>query len=176
MFLVVLIGAAGAVTGAGRAQSASAADTVKATFVQRFASFVSWPDGAFATSDAPMQICVLGSAPFSAVVRSTAREQSVGGRPIVVRDLEDPAAARSCHVLYATGASADEALRAVQGFPVLTVTDGASRSSGRGIIHFVVVDNRVRFHIDDAQAAHNKLTISSRLLSLALSVRGREDE
>ena len=52
----------------------------------------------------------------------------------------------------------------------MTVTDGAS-SGPRGIIHFVVVGGRVRFFIDQASAERRRLSISSRLLALALGVR-----
>jgi hypothetical protein len=38
----------------------------------------------------------------------------------------------------------------------------------------VIHDNRVRFEIDDAAAARNGLTISSKLLGLALSVKPRD--
>ena len=54
---------------------------------------------------------------------------------------------------------------------ILLVTDGAV-SSDRGMIHFVLDDDRVRFHIDLQAASRSRLSISSRLLNLALSVRG----
>jgi hypothetical protein len=162
--------------GDSRAQAASAEDAVKVTFIQRFASFVTWPEGAFASADAPIQICILGSEPFREMAQAMSHAQAVGGRPLVVRSIVDPAATRSCHIVYATGVTTDDALHAAQQAPVLTVTDAASHSGGRGIVHFVVVDNRVRFHIDDAQAANGQLTISSRLLALALSVRRRSGE
>jgi hypothetical protein len=61
----------------------------------------------------------------------------------------------------------------VEGTSVLTVTDAARTPNARGIIHFVVQNDRVRFHIDERAAARNGLSISSKLLSLALSVRHR---
>jgi len=56
--------------------------------------------------------------------------------------------------------------------PFLTVTD-ASLGPERGMVHFALKDGRVRFHIDDARAAHGNLVISARLLSLAITVRQR---
>jgi hypothetical protein len=41
------------------------------------------------------------------------------------------------------------------------------------MIHFVIASNRVRFHIDKSAAERARLQISSRLLNLALDVRGR---
>ena len=83
-------------------------------------------------------------------------------------------AGSGCHILYAAGAggqSVAAALAAVRGEPVLTVTD-STHGATRGIIHFVVVSERVRFHIDRDAAARNHVNLSSRLLSIALSVRG----
>jgi hypothetical protein len=45
--------------------------------------------------------------------------------------------------------------------------------STHGIIHFVIRGNRVRFVIDDAAAAKNGMTISSKLMRLALAVHLR---
>jgi len=56
---------------------------------------------------------------------------------------------------------------------VLTVTDSMTDPRSKGIINFVIDNNRVRFEIDNRAAAENGLTISSKLLSLAISVRPR---
>jgi YfiR/HmsC-like len=56
---------------------------------------------------------------------------------------------------------------------VLTVTDGAADPDNRGIINFVISDGRVRFEIDNLAAEASRLTISSKLLSLAVRVAGK---
>jgi hypothetical protein len=56
--------------------------------------------------------------------------------------------------------------------PLLVVTSQAAEGH-KGIINFVIRDDRVRFEIDDAEAARRGLTISSKLLSLAVSVKPR---
>ena len=63
-----------------------------------------------------------------------------------------------------------EALQAVAGAPVLTVTDGPEAP---GVVDFVMDQGRVRFRLNDQTAADNGLTISSKLLSLAVSVTPR---
>jgi hypothetical protein len=174
VFLAVCL-ASCALGGHARAQNAAPSeDLVKATFLSRFASFVTWPADSYAAPDAPINVCVVGSSAFLDLVKNATRNQSIAGHPLTARALDDAAdAKRGCKIVYASGDATDETLHAVQSAPVLTVTDSASRRGGRGIIHFVVVDSRVRFHIDDALAAENALLIDSRLLSLALSVRRR---
>ncbi|HYD74205.1 MAG TPA: YfiR family protein [Candidatus Binatia bacterium] len=159
--------------GFGAASQAQTADElVKAQFVYRFASFVNWPSGAFVSDQAPLRVCVVGADHFATVLSRAVEGQRVGGRGFEVRRVR-AAQARQCHIVYASGAPTADALRAVRGAPVLTVTDATTSGDERGVIHFVVVDNRVRFHVDDALAAEGAITIDARLLSLALSVRRR---
>jgi YfiR/HmsC-like len=172
--VAVLLAPIGIAAHGAWAQTASPEDAVKATFLSRFPSFVEWPASAFASADAPIQLCVNGAEPFRELMARTTLDQRVGGRAIVVRSLANVSDVSGCHVVYSSGAATDETLHAAQGSPILTVTDAASRTGGRGMIHFVLVDNRVRFYADDALAAQNRLSISSRLLSLAISVRTRQ--
>jgi hypothetical protein len=65
-----------------------------------------------------------------------------------------------------------DALDKVRGAPVLTVTDGASDTGSRGMVNFVLRDNRVRFEIDEISASQSGLMISSKLLSLAVPREG----
>jgi hypothetical protein len=66
-------------------------------------------------------------------------------------------------------ATLTQQLAAVQGLPVLTVTDSVSEPAAKGMINFVVADNRVRFEIDNDAALRAGIVISSKLLNLAIS-------
>ena len=171
--LLILAAAFSAPIPSAQAQRALSEQDVKATFLYRFASFVTWPSDAFPNPQERMRICIVGADPFGALITRAAADQSAQGRTFEVDRLTDPAAARRCHIVYAVGNLAEETLHAVHGLPVLTVTDASSGGGVRGIIHFVVVDDRVRFHVDEARAAESNLAISSRLLSVAVSVRRR---
>lgn len=144
---------------------------VKATYLYKFAPFVEWPEGAFESPNSPMAICVVGSDPFGVTLDQVVARQRMAEHPIVVRRLAAPAT--GCHIVFIGGNEAfiTQALDAVRGTPVLTVTDAAPGS--RGIINFVIDANHVRFEIDDAAAARNRLLVSSKLLRLARSVRPR---
>lgn len=155
-----------------RAQNAMSQDSVKAAFISRFASFVQWPASTFADARAPIRLCLIGDGAFGSLLERSVAGQSIDGRGFEVRRLSDGAGVRDCQIVYVTGEAVAETLRAVRGRPVLTVTDSAT-GSARGMIHFSVVQDHVRFHIDDAQAAESGLFISSRLLALAVSVRRR---
>jgi hypothetical protein len=166
---------------AGVALSASArADAaleyaVKAAYLPKFIPFITWPEGTFASATAPVNICVLGSDPFAGRLDQQAGALKAGERPVAVRHLTVPDPEASCQLLF-MGAGDDPAvvdgtLDAMKGKPVVTVTDSGLKS--RGVISFVIDANHVRFDIDDAAAAQDGLTISSKLLGLAHSVHQR---
>ena len=140
---------------------------VKAAFLPRFARYVSWPPGAMPKGGDPFVLCVIGGDPFGATLDDAARSQSIDGRGIVVRRMNSPAGSDGCEIAFL---SSSQFVGVMATRPVLTVTDSAMTSQ-RGIIHFVVAGGRVRFFIDQAKAAQRGLTISSRLLALALGVR-----
>lgn len=157
------------------AQSAVTENDVKAAFLPRFARYVDWPVSAVPGGSAPIVLCVIGSDPFGDGLDAAARSQSVDGKRILVRRLSSVAGAGGCQIAYVgatNGESVGQLLVALRGKPILTVTDERN-GSARGIIHFLVVDGRVRFAIDNADAARRGLTISSRLLALAVSVKQR---
>ena len=160
-----------AASGAGLAQTLELA--IKATYLYKFAPFVEWPASAFEGPSSPINICIVGADPFGVTLDQAVASQRVSDRPIVIRRIATPSP--RCHIAFISGADAfvAQALDAVRGAPVLTVTDNAAAANMRGIINFVIVANHVRFDIDDAAAARSGITVSSKLLSLAHSVRPR---
>ncbi|HYC75054.1 YfiR family protein [Brevundimonas sp.] len=157
------------VAAAPRPAQTSLEYSVKANYLVRFAAFVEWPAQSFATSQSPVVICVVGRDPFNGALDRAVRGQTAHGRALAVRRPDTAEAAAGCHILY-VGRGGGGMVRDGQR-PVLRVTDG-NVSSDRGMIHFVIDDDRVRFHIDLQAASRSRLSISSRLLNLALSVRG----
>lgn len=162
--------------GHAEAQTDSLETEVKATFLYKFAAFVDWPGGGLSPPDGPVNLCVAGEDPFGPVLDEAVRGRTIGAHPIVVKRLQAVDHDSGCQILYVGAAKARAAadiLRAVRGAPVLTVTDARREEGAKGIIHFKVKDNRVRFDIDDQQAAENGLGINSKLLNLALTVKPR---
>lgn len=168
--LALALAAALAGPGDATARDGTLEYPVKAAFLAKFGPFVDWPAGSFAGPESPLTLCVAGEDPFGATLDQVARDLTAQGRRQDVRRVAAvKAAVQGCHILY-LGRGADGLLDAVSGGPVLTVTDAAMAPATRGILHFEVREDRVRFHVDDAAAARAGLGISSKLLGLALSV------
>jgi hypothetical protein len=157
-------------------QEASLEYAVKATYLYKFAPFVGWPSAAAEFPGGSFPICVVGATEIGALLDRAVHGQDIAGHKIVVHSYTNAASNPGCAVLYVTGEdlrAVADILAAVRGQPVLTVTDGATNPPNRGIINFVISDGHVRFEIDSSAAAANGLTISSKLLSLAVRVLGR---
>ncbi len=173
--LLVLIWASStqtAATAPARVQAQSALEvSVKASYLVRFAAFVEWPARAFATAQSPVTLCVAGRDPFGATLTRAAAGQTAYGRSLVVRRAPTAAAAGGCHILYVARDGGD-VRRGLGSRPGMLVVTDAAVAPERGMIHFVLSDARVRFHIDQRAASASGLSVSSRLLNLALTVQG----
>jgi hypothetical protein len=146
---------------------------VKATYLYKFAPFVTWPADPADNGGAPFTICVVGDDPFGASLDQAVAGQSIDGKQIVVRRMAKADRTVACPVLYAGGDATQvkDTLQAVDGAPDLTVTNGTGPA---GVVDFVADDGQVRFRLDDDAAAKNGLVISSKLLNLAISVKRRK--
>ena len=141
---------------------------VKGAYLTKFIPFITWPDGALSAPNAPVTICVLGDDPFGGKLEQAAAGAKLGEHPVTVKKTAAPDA--TCQIAF-LGAGAETALDSLRGKPVVTVTDSGLKA--HGVISFVLVDNHVRFDIDDALATQDGLAVSSKLLSLAHAVKPR---
>jgi hypothetical protein len=160
-----------AVALSARGQPAPAEEyRVKAAFLLNFTHFVEWPPGTFASPDAPLELCVIGTDPFGQTLEQTVEGESVDERGIVVRRPRTAADAQGCHVTFISRSEEDrveEDLRAIgSGAPMLLVSDVDLFASRGGTIGFFLDRSRVRFEIGLGTARRRGLKLSSQLLSL----------
>lgn len=159
---------------AGASAEESLAAAVKATYLYKLAPFVEWPATAFGSASSPFVLCVVGHDPFGPLLDRAVAGQRVGDRTVEVHRLPTATSRSGCQIMYLGGSAEQpiaDALREVKGTPTLTVTDNRG---GEAAVDFVLDQGHVRFRIDDQAAADNGLTISSKLLSLAVSVTPRQ--
>ena len=148
---------------------------VKAAYLYRFIEFVAWPDAAFATPDAPVQITVAGSDAIAAELAQTIAGRTVGGRRIEVRRVGDPAALTAAtHMVFV---AASERARLAQftragAKYTLVVSESEGALAQGSVINFVIADGRVRFEVSLDAAEKRGLKLSARLLGVAYAVRG----
>lgn len=160
------------------AQTAAGEYQIKAVFLFNFAQFVDWPPAAFAGTQAPLVIGVLGDDPFKAYLDETVRGETANGRPIVIEHYRRMEEIKSCHVLFISRSEygrLEQIFAGLKGRNILTVGDAEGFTLRGGMIRFVTDKNKVRFRIDLEAARAANLTISSKLLRPAEIVAPGKD-
>lgn len=143
----------------------------ESAYLDKFLPFIEWPQSSFLSADSPIDVCIVGRNPFGRLMDQAVAGQRIGGRAIVIRYLPNISANSACHLAYIAG-SADQTVSQAIGIlrnrPILTVTDVSADAADRGMVNLVVGDSKVRFEIDEQAAEQSHLSISSKLLDLAI--------
>jgi hypothetical protein len=144
---------------------------IKSAFLYNFSRFTSWPEAAL-QGRSEFSLCTLGSTRFGAQL-DTLTGKTVHSKTLVVKHFGRPEELVDCQLVFISQSNTlAETLWILQELPVLTVSDAAAFTEQGGIIQFELVNNKVRFRINVDAARTAGLTISSKLLSLAISVTG----
>jgi hypothetical protein len=148
---------------------AQSEDEIKAAFLLNFARYVEWPESAFSGSDAPVQICMLGSEGFDRVAAGIVAGKMVGPRSVEVVPVSGADAAARCHILFvgSDSGSTDDIVASLGKSSVFTVANDEGFAKQGGIANFYRAGKRIRFAINPGAAEGAGLKISSRLLRLA---------
>ncbi len=142
---------------------------LKAAFIYNFAKFTRWPDNTWQEKEAPLSLCTAG------------RDELIGGleqlsgkkikeRHVTIVPLKGVQNPVNCHLLYIATSEKNrykDILSAVQGKPVLTVSELPDFGHSGGIIELYREKDKTRFIINLDAAREAGLVISSRLLNLA---------
>ena len=165
--------------GLGVLQSAGAVEVgkehqLKAAFVYNFTKFVEWPLNRFPDTNSPIVIGVVGKATITAALESVVKDRKINGRDILVKTVETLEEARVAHLLFLP-ASEDKRLNdflaplATAG--VLTVGESSAFTRERGMINFVLENDKVRFDFDMEAVDRAGIKISAQLQKLAKTIR-----
>lgn len=146
---------------------------VKAAFLYNFTKLVDWPTNAFASTNAPLVIGVLGKDPFGTELDEVLAGRKAQGRNIQTARYASVNEALHCQILFISASERhrlNSIFDALQNRPILTVgdTDGFV---ARGMIGLVKADDTINLRIN-LQAAHQAgLQLSSRLTRLDTTLR-----
>ncbi len=146
---------------------------IKAAFIYNFARFVEWPSAAFTNSNSPMIIGVFGENVFGDNLERTISGNEINCHPLQFKMFNSVEEATNCHVLFIGTSEKNrmpKILARLQGTAVLTVSENTDTFiANGGMINLVIVEDKVRFRINNDAAKKSGLIISSKLLSLAVN-------
>lgn len=148
---------------------------VKAAFLYKFLSFITWPEQVLPPLGQPLVIGVMGAPDIADELGATLVGRTSQGRPVVARPMQPGDAPAGVHLLF-IDRSQQERLREEAHAALETSTLPVSEVEGAlddgVVINFVTVEGRVRFEVSIDNGNESGITISSRLLALANRVVG----
>jgi hypothetical protein len=154
-------------------RQADLAAKVTSAYVFKFASFVDWPEDAFAQADSPFVIGVMGEDTLADVMIASLKGRQSNGRKLIVRKLLPSDSALGIHMLYLGNLPKRDLLNifaSLREHPVLTVTESAQAFALGSMINLVIAEDRLRFEIALTPVGLSHLKVSALMLSAAYRV------
>jgi hypothetical protein len=149
---------------------------VKALFLLNFTKYVDWPTTAFAETNSPIVIGLYGENRFGDALTKVVADKTISGRQIIVQPIEKDGDLGKCQMLFISDSEKNhlgEILDKIKTLPVLTVGETDQFMERGGVINFVKKAGKIRLEINLAAARQAKLGISSKLLGVADTVKGK---
>jgi hypothetical protein len=142
----------------------------KALMLWNIAKFVEWPDQKPGDHSTPLVFTILGEDDLAASLAGVLSSKSVNGRAVFVRFARRPQDAKGSQMLYVAATEVpqmQEVLAAVDGTPVLTVSDAPAFAAHGGMVGFTTDQEKVHFEVNLNRAEKTGLRLSAKLLALA---------
>ena len=149
---------------------------VKAAYLFNFGKFVRFAPPDANSERQNFDICIVGEDPLGATLDDLTQNEQLDGKPVRVLRLKTAAEARLCAIAYISaseGSRVKNDLDTLHGQPVLTVSDSEKFIQNGGMIQFVTQQSHVRFAVNLDAVRNARLSLSSELLRVAISVTGK---
>ena len=174
--LVMAMGRMGG-TSASLAEEAMTSEyQVKAAFLINFPKYVEWPAEAFAGTNSPVVLGVLGETKVTEEIQKVIGGRTVNGRKIVLKRLASGEESGICHVLFVSAAEQQHSpnlLTQLKDISVLTVGESDDFLERGGIINLARRDQKIALEVNLTAAGSARIKISSKLLNVASVVKGK---
>lgn len=155
-----------------QAQPAAPSETqVKAAFLVNFPKYVAWPAEAFARTNSPIVITLLGESKLGDELAKMIPGKKVDGHPLVLNiATKEEQITNTCHILFIGAAERRRTpaiLEKIGAAPILTVGESDDFLATGGTINLAIRDKKVSIEVNLASANQARLQISSKLLNVA---------
>ncbi|WP_096086310.1 YfiR family protein [Agaribacterium haliotis] len=149
-------------------------DQLTALFLFNFVNFAEWPKEAFASADAPIQMCLYGSIPFSSYLNAV-DGTLIGSRKLNIKQTQKLDDIRSgCHMLFVSQdrhAELPEFWLDINYYYVLSVGEQEAFTDRGGIINIMRTTDQLTFDINVGNALEAGLFLEADLLHLARKIK-----
>ena len=175
--LRICVAAAVCLGSVGRAESDMNVSKVKALYIYNLVRYCEWPTSVFARTNSSIELLVVGADRIAADLKAMVAGKTVQGRNIEVVTSQSKTLPSSVHLIFlgeSEKSAAKEWLSEAEQHPVLTVAEHEGFLSSGGMVSFHMDEGKVKLSVNLKPTRAAGLILSSRLLTVATEVRGRE--
>lgn len=141
---------------------------IHAAMIYNFLKYIQWPNDA---EPGEFVVGVMGEDDVFNTLKSFYDGKPKGAKKYSIRKLASADEAASCAVVY-LGKNKSKEFEAIKaattGKPVLTITDSFNLGKKGSCINFKVIDEKLKFELNQASISGSTLKVSSQLSSMAI--------
>ncbi len=146
-------------------------EKMQAAFMYNFTMLVNWPES-YKSGD--FIIAVLGSSPINKELEEMAKQKKAGSQTIVIKKIGSAGEIGNAQMVYVPNSAklkiADVVSKTSSGATlVVTESDGAAKEGSN--INFLLVDEKLRFELNEAKATAKGLKLAANLVKLGIPVK-----
>jgi len=142
---------------------------IHAAMIYNFMKYIQWPDD----GGADFVVGVIGEDNVFNTLKNYYDGKPKGTKKYSIRKLSDVSEAASCQVVYIgknKSKEFDNVKNAVAGKSVLTITDSFNLGKKGSCINFKVIDEKLKFEINQASMNNASLKVAGQLSSMAIII------
>lgn len=151
---------------------------IKAAFLINIPKYVDWPSEAFAQTNSPIVLGVLGTSEVGDELKKMIASKTINGRAVSIKQLEVKDDLSVCHELFVSAGQQSqmpEIVRKLEGKCILTVGESSDFLEQGGMINLMRDGSKIALEVNLTAANQARLKISSRFLSVARLVKGKQN-
>lgn len=156
--------------GAGFSQSEKPMHEIHAAMIYNFLKYIQWPDDG---SAGEFVVGVLGEDNVFNTLKSYYDGKPKGAKKYAIKKLADASEAASCAVVYIgknKSKEFDNVKNAIGSKSILTITDSFNLGKKGSCINFKVIDDKLKFEINQASMNGASLKVAGQLSSMAILI------
>lgn len=141
---------------------------IHAAMIYNFLKYIQWPND---SEPGEFVVGVMGEDDVFNTLKSFYDGKPKGAKKYSIRKLASADEAATCAVVY-LGKNKNKEFEAIKaattGKPVLTITDSFNLGKKGSCINFKVIDEKLKFELNQASVTSSSLKVSSQLSSMAI--------
>jgi len=137
---------------------------LKSLFIHKFINYIEWPPGG---NTKEMSILVIDDELLFNEMSKLANTKKSTQYSIKIEKNNNHLSKNLKIIFISKAEQANKLLPKVVKMPILTITEGNDDKAAKGIIHFFILNKKLRFEINNDLAISANIEINSRLLNLS---------